>query len=476
VIPLIFALVSPDLDSVLDNPKLSGAIVSCLVAAEDGSVIFQRAPWLRMMPGSNEKLLSNSYALWKLGPEYRPQTRIWKLAYRTVVDSPGDPMMTHEQLQAAARDLSLGRRPVYVRQAYRPLIGPSWEWDDLPNRYAAPVTAFTVDRGGVEIWGGGDRLEVRPLPYWLKPRRGEKTGKRFVTYDPIRRTLTVDGELPKTMARIDTLALDQPDAAAASLLGRPIQYTEELPSTPPDLTITGPTLRETMKECLVKSDNNIAENLLLMAAAANGPLGKNPYEVAAAALTQFLIRVVGADSGDFRPQDGSGLSRHDLVTTRGIVKLLQWAVKQPTRDIWLDALVKPGAGTLESRLKDVPFVGKTGTLDTVVALSGYVRTKAGKTLKVSLIFNHFLCSETDARAIADEFITKLAAEGDIGMFSATGLVHEARPALSHDRHPDAGRIRRPDFHGLDARERTDRRAQSADAILHRPQRVAVRPR
>jgi len=506
---LITCLLPNDLDKILDDAKLAGAIESCTVADETSKVIYERNSGLRVVPASNEKLLTNSFALHTLGPDFRPKTRLWKLRDRVVVDSPGDPMMTHERLERAAAELGLdgegsakisptpnplpqrpfdfapgrhlrstlrdgARKAVDVHEAYRPLIGPSWEWDDLPNKYAAPVCAFTVDRGSVELWAQGDKLWVLPRYYWLEPKRGVKTGPKKVVYDPIRRTLTVDGELPKTPARIDTLALDQPDMAASAYLGRGFRVVDTVPKRIQDLTLVGPPLRETMKDCLVHSDNNLAENLLLMASASIKPLSPDPYGDAAKDLMRFLTQTVGEQPGDFHSEDGSGMSRHDLVTTGGIVRLLVWALKQPTKDVWLDALAKPGTGTLADRLKDVPFTGKTGTLDMVVALSGYVHTKKDRTLVVSLIFNHFACKESEARSIADSFAKKLAEDDGFGINPAPGLLHEARPAQPcHRSSPPCGDAR-PRVDGGHARERADRRAQSLDAPDDRPKRMAVR--
>ncbi|HWA82499.1 MAG TPA: D-alanyl-D-alanine carboxypeptidase, partial [Fimbriimonadaceae bacterium] len=369
-----------------------------------------------------------------------------------------------------------GRKPIWVREAYRPLIPPSWEWDDLPNKYAAPVSAFTVDRGSIELWAEGEKLSILPCNYGLVARRGSKTGPRKVTYDPIRHTLTVDGELPKAKTKIDTLALDFPDVSAASFLGRRFNLTDHVPKSPPSLILGGPPLSATIKECLVHSDNNIAENLLLLAAAAEKPLSNDPYKDAEASLSRFLVSTVGVETGDFHPEDGSGMSRHDVVTTRGIVKLLQWALKQPTKDVWLDALAKPGAGTLQDRLSGVPFIGKTGTLDMVVALSGYVHTSKNRTLTVSLIFNQFICSERDARSIADDFVKKLVEDNGFGTVPANAGNHEACSAHPCSHSPDVRRNPRPGFDGLDACERTDRRAESSDASLHRPERMALRSR
>ncbi len=473
MLPLIVFLAN-DLDKLLDDPKLSGSTVSCTVADEAGETVYERNSGLRVVPASNQKLVSTSFALYTLGPDYRPKTRVWKLSDRVVVDAPGDPAMTHERLAKAALDLGLtgSTRPVYVHEAYRPLIGPSWEWDDLPNKYAAPVCAFTVDRGSVELWAEGEKLTVEPRMYWIEPVRGIKTGPRKVVYDPIRRTLTVNGELPKAKTRIETLAVDQPDATAAFYFGKGFRLTGEVPNRRQDLTLVGPRLGEILKECLVHSDNNLAENLFLMAGSQpspGAPILPDPYKTADTALLKFLETVVGEAPGDFHPEDGSGMSRHDLVTTRGIVKLLQWAVKQPTKDVWLNALAKPGVGTLSTRLKGIQFSGKTGSLDMVASLSGYVHTVKGRTLTVSLILNQFLCAEREARAIADEFIKKLAADDGFGTDPAFPGKHEARPPVPGLGNSHRSWSDRPRVHSLDARERSNRRAESANAGFHQPQ-------
>lgn len=457
---LLGQTLQPDLDAILDDPKLAGSVISCQVADMEGNVLYERNPDLRVMPASNEKLFTCAFALWKLGPSYQPETRIWKRRDRTVVDAPGDPMMTHERLIAAARALHLNLKlPVYLRQAYRPLIGPGWEWDDLPNKYAAPVCAFTVDRGSFELWGGAGKLQLRPFNYGIAPRWGKKSGPRQVHYDPIRRRLIFDGSLPATPTRLDTLALAEPDVCATQFLGARMIPLGQAPTTPPSLTMGGIPLKDQMKECLVKSDNNIAENLLLMAGSRDPA---HPYETATASLTQFLEQTVGIAPGDVRPSDGSGMSRHNLATARAFVLLFRWAANQPTRDIWMDALARPGAGTLQSRLAGVPFVGKTGTLDSVVALSGAVQ--ADRPVYVSLIIDHFVAKTSEVRDLADRFVRRLAS----GTKPANAKKYEARPPVarfdaSHDR-----RNRGSHRDGLDARAREDRRTQPLDALLYHP--------
>lgn len=410
---LLVAFSQASLDAILDDPKLEGALVAATVTDLDGKVLFERNAGMRVVPASNQKLLSNAFALHALGPTFRPETKIWKQMDRTVVDSPGDPMLSYGILREARQRLKLNRYlPVYVREAYAPGVPASWEIDDLPNKYAAPITAFTVDRGSFELWNVGGNAVFRPDAYGVKIERevGEVGSPLRVTYDPFSRRVQVVGPLPKVPeARLDTLALPRPDEAAARVLGIRMFSTSVIPDRGPDLIIQGRPTSEMIKACLPPSDNNIAEHLFLLGAKAQGAFTADPYPTARERMAAFMTGTVGVKKDDFRIFDGSGMSRHNLVTVRGIAQLLAWQNRQPTAGVWRAALARPGAGTLAARMQGVTFEGKTGSLDMVIALSGYVRVADGSERIVSVILNHFTGSANDARNIADTFVKQVAA-------------------------------------------------------------------
>jgi D-alanyl-D-alanine carboxypeptidase/D-alanyl-D-alanine-endopeptidase (penicillin-binding protein 4) len=317
-------------------------------------------------------------------------------------------MLTHDQLVGARNRLQLDRSaPVELREEFAPLWAGNWEFGDLGNKYAAPVCAFTVDRGGFEIWADKGRPVFKPEAYGTRVCISDSPSAQM-RYDPVQRTLTASKGAFAKNGRLDTLSLPHPDEAAASLLGRGFRRTESTPSRPPDLVIAGPRTIDIVSACLPPSDNQLAEQLLLLGARAEGPLGSDPYKTAQARLGNFLVRVVGADPNDLRIDDGSGLSRHNYVTTRLIAKLLAWENGLPTAAGWRAALAHAGSGTLASRLKGLTFVGKTGSLDMVVALSGYVQCADGHERIVSVILNEFGCSAREARDVADAFVSAVA--------------------------------------------------------------------
>lgn len=464
-----------DLNALLSSAPLSGALVAVSVAAPDGRTLFARNESIRVVPGSNQKLLTAAFALERLGPDHRPVTRIWTRGGAVWVEAPGDPSWTSSELVALRERLKVEPgSPVFVKQAYRPEVPPGWELDDLPNRYAAQVRAWTVDRGGFELWAESGKLRPLPPELGVSVRRGAGNGSLSIKFNPITGELGVDGSLQSGPTLIDTLAIPLPDAAASRFLGGSQLPAGALPSWAPAHVRAGPTVQKIVEDCLARSDNQLAEHLLLMASA---PYARpeDPYPGARASLMKTLAPALGDWGDDFRPDDGSGLSRHNLVTTRAISRLLVWARSRPWFSGFQSALARPGVGTLASRLSGVDFVGKTGTLDSVAALSGYLRSADGSELVVSVIANHFVAPASQVRDVLDRIVATIA--------SSPVLWHVACPtaecAQSSDAVAGAGpahidRVPRSRGDRVAARPRSDLGVESADEAAHRAVRVAFR--
>lgn len=106
-----------------------------------------------------------------------------------------------------------------------------------------------------------------------------------------------------------------------------------------------------------------------------------------------FYKAVGIAEGDVTQTDGSGLSRHDLITPRAAVALLRYAAKQPWYSIFYDSLPTAGIdGTLEDRLKNTLATGhvqaKTGSVEHVRTRSGYAETPSGRKLIFSFLANN----------------------------------------------------------------------------------------
>ncbi|MFP4544355.1 MAG: D-alanyl-D-alanine carboxypeptidase/D-alanyl-D-alanine-endopeptidase [Candidatus Kapaibacterium sp.] len=90
--------------------------------------------------------------------------------------------------------------------------------------------------------------------------------------------------------------------------------------------------------------------------------------------------------------DGSGLSRRNLLTAETLIRLLEEAYDSRFAAEYDSTLSKAGVnGTLEKRMKNSNaennLRGKTGTLRNVSALTGYVTTADGEKLAYAFLFN-----------------------------------------------------------------------------------------
>ena len=397
-----------NLDAIANDPRLAGGIAAMIVTDLRGGVLYEKNADIRVMPASNQKVFSCAFALSELGAGYRPETRFWINDGNMVVDAVGDPTFTADQLTQIRQ--TLRPRPgaiISVRPAFRLEYPPSWEIDDTPFRYAPKIQALTYNRGAFEVYAGPRGLERYDSAAGIRVKRGVETGELGADYNAKKREITVRGAWPKERSRAAFVAMPDPMSSAARLLGGRLAEAETLPARPADHIHVGPEMRQIVKDCLEPSDNMLAEHLLLLAAGKRlGKLGSDPYADAQRAMGDWYVRVVGGPANEIRPYDGSGMSRHNLITSRAMARTLQWIHQQGFAEDFRVGLPSPGEGTLRSRLAGNPVEAKTGTIDLVSSLSGYVG-KGERTLVFSVIFNHALCSSAVMRELQDKVVLEL---------------------------------------------------------------------
>jgi D-alanyl-D-alanine carboxypeptidase/D-alanyl-D-alanine-endopeptidase (penicillin-binding protein 4) len=112
-------------------------------------------------------------------------------------------------------------------------------------------------------------------------------------------------------------------------------------------------------------------------------------------------------------RDGSGLSRSDVVTPETLVKIFAAMRSDTAFRVFYDALPIAGVdGTIRGRMRDTPAMGnvhaKTGTLDMVRSLSGYVTTADDRLLIFSMIANNWTVSVREVERVQDAIAVRLA--------------------------------------------------------------------
>ena len=172
------------------------------------------------------------------------------------------------------------------------------------------------------------------------------------------------------------------------------------------------TVFDHVKETNLVSNNMLAEMLFKALNARRG--GPAASWKGARAVVESLLGKAGLPAGSYQFLNGSGLYRADFMTPRQMVKFLSWARTQTAWGAAFgDSLPVSGlSGTLKRRMRGNGVKGrvfaKTGTLNKVSTLSGYMKVKSGDTLVFSFLFNNIKTNVRSARQMQDRLCSALA--------------------------------------------------------------------
>ncbi|CCD28871.1 D-alanyl-D-alanine carboxypeptidase/D-alanyl-D-alanine-endopeptidase precursor [Candidatus Glomeribacter gigasporarum BEG34] len=354
--------------------------------------------------------------------------------------------------QLAQTGLKRVRGHLVINDRYfgTPPIGAGWQADDLQWSYGAQASALTVNENTWTLTvkpaaQAGQPCDIIQETPWIK--KGEE-GEEDAAPQPVNivnrtftaaagdargiglyrapgsDTLYVFGSLALNDApRQSALALPHPSEA----IGRALQAALEkyrisidgglriahwLDPEPQDIPerwiplarLESPPLADLLKQMFKRSQNLYAQDLFLQVgrqtagtapASACAPAGLSctTEQWGVYALNHFLPRA-GIQPDWARIQEGSGLARANLVTPAATVALLQYMNRHSAARIFKEALPVAGVdGTLKNRMKNTAAQNnaraKTGTLQYVYALSGYVTTAAKERLAFSIMLNHY---------------------------------------------------------------------------------------
>jgi D-alanyl-D-alanine carboxypeptidase/D-alanyl-D-alanine-endopeptidase (penicillin-binding protein 4) len=328
-------------------------------------------------------------------------------------------------------------------------IPETWEWDDLQSYYGAEVSALPINDSAVD-------LDVKPgtvgyaCVVKLSPYNTVYRIKNLCITTPAGspRTLRIEKELGQNQLNItgtlpvgnggfsNSVAVSRPAELFAALLKIRLQqrgvevagqYRVQSPlitAAPPESVeiarLESPPLSLIAAKTLKPSQNMYTETLLwtlgeearkLILTGPNAPR-PDSADLGKIEVRNFLASIGVAPDGIVQ-YDGSGLSRHNLITPAAVVQLYTYMAKQSKySQAWRDALTIGGVdGTLANRFKGTAaqnnIRGKTGTIDQVSALSGYVTTAAGEQLVVSFVVNG-VRQTRDRTSMMDDIVVALA--------------------------------------------------------------------
>ncbi len=131
------------------------------------------------------------------------------------------------------------------------------------------------------------------------------------------------------------------------------------------------------------------------------------------AVTRWL-RSLGLSFPELVIENGSGLSRQERISPANLALLLQHAAASPVADLLRDSLPVVGVdGTMRTRLTSEPVAGqawmKTGSLNDVRSLAGYLEAASGRRYALVLLINGPRAEST--ASLQDQLLRWLHANG-----------------------------------------------------------------
>ncbi len=385
------ATLKTQIDLILKNANLSRSPVSIqIVDLRDGAVLYEKNQTLSLNPASNAKIVTAATALHELGPDYTFKTEFFS---DTLIDEEGrinnlwikgygDPLFVTEQLEGIVKR--------FRAAGLKKIEGQVFVDDTYFDRYHRTTYLSDIHRRAYSIL-------TSPLSFnWNRTRARTRQGiKNLENLDPATATGTRIVE-----------ALRGEGIEVQGEIKREAVPREELVI----MTHQSPPLKEILKGMGKQSNNFIAEQLVkTMAAHHFGPPGSTSQGLTL--MGQYLVSL-GIPSSSFRLDNGSGLSRISRLSSEQLVKVLTDLYRSRWRDDFISSLSIAGIdGTIKSKMREPRLRGrvfaKTGTLDDVSALSGYLFDKK-QPIVYSLLFNDFSISLRRMKKVQEKILEAVA--------------------------------------------------------------------
>lgn len=356
---------------------------TCLTVDVDGTEIFAHQSALPVVPASTEKLATAVAALDILGPETRFRTAVVAAAAPAdgvvagdlwLVGS-GDPLIATDdylarfrrqpQIHTDLESLADAVTAAGVRQVQGRIVGdethfdgaryvPSWPPRYIEQNQTGPLSALTVNDGFAAF-----------------PPTPDSGGEEMAAADP-----------PTHAAAVLTFLL----GARGITVGAPAAAGPRPAEAVEVAGVNSPPVREIVAQMLRESDNTTAELLLKQLGVVTG--GGGSTQAGAAAVTAVLAEE-GLPMRGVEVVDGSGLDLGNRTTCGFLTDLL---ADRGDESLLAAGLPVAGrTGTLEGRFLDTIAEGrlraKTGTLNDVNALAGFVESLAGADLTFAFVVN-----------------------------------------------------------------------------------------
>ncbi|MEG4407877.1 D-alanyl-D-alanine carboxypeptidase/D-alanyl-D-alanine-endopeptidase [Microcoleus sp. MON2_D5] len=435
-------------DAIANRPEFSRSRWGILIQPLSSSTtLYSRDATKYFIPASNTKLLTTAAALQKLGADFRIKTSVYSGENGSLyVAGRGDPSIAEPQLKSLAQQLKqrgisqvnelIGDDSYFQGSA----VNPNWEWEDAQAGYGAPINSLIFNQNAIDLLLSPQALGQPLKVTFAEPKQANQwqlqnnsvtvaqnepefieVGREFDR--PIIRVsgqLKVGGEPESAYVAVvnpannflqqfqQVLAAEGIPVKQALVASASRNLNQEL------ATVESPPLAELVRETNRESNNLYAEVILRLLGKVTDKMPQQQEDTGEMGLKELktVLTQLGVNPNSYILADGSGLSRHNLISPEALVQTLRLMANSPAASIYRQSLPIAGEnGTLKNRFNNTPnrviVQAKTGTLSGVSALSGYIEVPNYEPLVFSIIVNQSDLSAAKMRSATDEIVLLL---------------------------------------------------------------------
>jgi len=463
-------LINSKVDELKSSFHLKNAAWSiCVKKCKSDEYLFEYNSNIGLIPASVMKLVTTAAGLSILGPYFKYET---KLQYSGYIDSTGilhgnlfikgggDPSFCSSFDKSTSRNVIFNKfyEALYkkgIKKINGSIVGDesifnwnripgSWGWEDIGNYYGAGTCGLSYNNNQYKIFfDAGKTLndaatliktepEMRGITFINKvTTAGKYSGdKVIILCSPWSDTCWLTGSVPLGSKSFMVKGA-MPDPAF--LFAKDFNYfliqkginINKYPTTSRIIEINNnidTTARQNISSVFSppfyliinyindKSDNTYAESVANICGLKNNT--NTDTKKGTNAITDFWLSK-NIDLQGFNMEDGSGLSRKNYITTRQLTSMLAYYVNEPTYKYFYNSLHVAGKHAVLRNMFTGTYAennlrGKTGTMDRISSLAGYVTNKKGDLLAYSIIINNYNGKPKDARKIIEELLILIA--------------------------------------------------------------------
>jgi D-alanyl-D-alanine carboxypeptidase/D-alanyl-D-alanine-endopeptidase (penicillin-binding protein 4) len=417
-----------------------------------GDTLYTKNEQKIFTPASIMKIMTAEAALIYLGSDYKFPTTLLTDAQgmnegvingNVYLVHSGDPTLTYndltdlmatlrsQQIQGIAGNVYIDNT-AYDQSNY----GPGWEWDDKRSCFAAPINASIINHNCLSLQiapgsspGRAANIIESPRYYYAAISNAVMTKQAHTRTCYVQlginnnNMISLSGCIPKgkTVWGLSTTISDVMEynkSLMQSLFKRyaiRVNGNVKAGTAPPNLsaiaTHQSKPLNVLIKEMLKMSDNIIAGSLFKK-------MGEyytrqpGSWERGGQAVKKILSDKASVNTAQLDVIDGSGLSRDNKVKPVQMMQVLDYAFHDASTSYeFISSLPIAGVdGTLKHRLYNVAgrARAKTGTMQGVVSLAGYVVNKDKEPIAFVIIVNGHNGNIWKYREMEDKIVTALA--------------------------------------------------------------------